>query len=207
LPSVKAKHRLAIRPIHNEKALLHKVALGDETAFEELFHAYHQPLAEWVLQVTDSLPWTEDIVQDVFIKVWMKRRELPGLQSFTDWLFILSRNYTLNGLRKRTSQRIRDTDWGQQAGEDPDREEAEWGEHYRVLLAQAVDRLPPQQQKVWKLSREEQYSYVEIARELNVAPSTVKSHMQAALASVKEYVRGHIDPAVLVILLTPLLLK
>jgi RNA polymerase sigma-70 factor (family 1) len=198
---------LAIRPIHNEKALLDKCALGDEAAFEELFHAYHQPLAEWVLQVTDSLAWTEDIVQDVFIKVWMKRGELPGVQSFTDWLFILSRNYTLNGLRKRANQRTRDLNWSLQAAETPDTEEAEWGQHYRALVAQAVDRLPPQQQKVWKLSREEQLTYVQIARELDVAPSTVKSHMQAALASVKEYVRGRIDPAILVILLTPLVLK
>lgn len=195
-----------IRPIHNEKVLLDKVALGDEAAFERLFHAYHQPLAEWVFRVTDSRVWTEDIVQDVFVKVWMKRRELPAIASFADWLFILSRNYTLNSLRKTINQRTRDIDWGRQAGESAlTPEEAEWGEHYRAIVAQAVDRLPLQQQKVWKLSREEQLTYVEIAGELNIAPSTVKSHMQAALAFVKDYVRCHIDPALLAILLTPLI--
>lgn len=194
-----------IRPIHNEKVLLDKVALGDEAAFERLFYAYHQPLAEWVFRVTDSRVWTEDILQDVFIKVWMKRRELPAIASFSDWLFILSRNYTLNSLRKIANQRTRDIDWGSEAGEAADAKEAEWSEHYRAIIAQAVDRLPPQQQKVWRLSREEQLTYVEIAGELNIAPSTVKSHMQAALESVKNYVRSHIDPALLAILLTPLI--
>jgi RNA polymerase sigma-70 factor (family 1) len=201
---------LAIRPIHNEKILLEAVSRDDPDAFAELFAAYHQPLAEYILQVTGSIPWTEDIVQDVFIKVWLKRDQLPGLSSFTNWLFILSRNYTLNCLRKMASQHARDLDWGGRAGEEhthPSPETAHPGDDYRALLEQAVDRLPPQQQKVWRLSRERQLTYIQIAGELNIAPSTVKSHMQAALATIREYVRGHIDPAILAILLSPILLR
>jgi hypothetical protein len=69
------------------------------------------------------------------------------------------------------------------------------GDSYRALLATAVDRPPPQQQKVWHLAREQNLSYGRIAGELRIAPSTVKSHMQAALHSIRDYVRGHIDPA------------
>jgi RNA polymerase sigma factor (sigma-70 family) len=154
---------------------------------------------------------TEDIVQDVFIKVWLKRDHLPALDRFTDWLFILSRNYTLSALRKTASRLVRDQDYSGRVGEtafslEPG-EKDHPGDTYRALLATAVDRLPPRQQKVWRLSREQNRTYNEIAAELQVAPSTVKSHMQAALASVRGYVRGHIDPAILAILLSPLILK
>lgn len=203
---------MAIRPVHNEKALLLSVSRGDAAAFAELFHAYHPPLAEYILHVTDSLPLTEDIIQDVFIKVWMKRAELDALDKFTDWLFILSRNRTLNALRKKANQRVRELDWGsgllatEQAHFPEDGLEAQ-GERYRTLIANAVDRLPTQQQKVWRLSRDRHLTYAQIAGELQIAPSTVKSHMQAALQSVRDYVRDHIDPALLAILLTPLIIQ
>jgi RNA polymerase sigma-70 factor (family 1) len=199
---------LAIRAVHNEKALLEAVSRGEETAFAELFHAYHQPLAEFILKVTHSLSWTEDIVQDVFIKVWLKKEELPGLNSFTNWLFILCRNYTLHCLKRKTAELTRQHDWSLQAGEEQTFPEPEQpGDHYRALIAAAVDRLPPQQQKVWRLSREQQLTYNQIAGEMQIAPSTVKSHMQAALMSVRTYVRGHIDPALLAILLSPIFLR
>ena len=135
---------MAIRPVHNEQLLLEAVAGGDEAAFAELFRVYHQPLAEFVFLVTRSMPWTEDIVQDVFIKVWLKRDTLPGLDSFTKWLFTLSRNYTLNALSKQASQRSREVDWSSSHVEmeiGPG-DEAAPGDTYRVLLAAAVDRLP-----------------------------------------------------------------
>jgi RNA polymerase sigma factor (sigma-70 family) len=203
--------KIILIKVHNEKALLDAVSRGDQSAFSELFHAYHQPLAEFILSVTHSLPLTEDIVQDTFIKVWLKRDQLPNLDQFTDWLFILSRNFTLSALRKTANRHVRELDWNNRVGEHTLPAEPfeldHPGDTYRALLATAVDRLPPQQQKVWRLSREQNLTYNEIAAELKVAPSTIKSHMQAALASVRGFVRGHIDPAILAILLSPLILK
>jgi RNA polymerase sigma-70 factor (ECF subfamily) len=197
---------LAIRPVHNEKELLNLVVRGDSEAFGGLFHAYHQQLGEYVYQVTESIELTEDIVQDVFIKVWTGRSQLTALDSFTDWLFILARNHTINNLRKKINEHARHREWMEQFDKEEMPETEDATETYRKLLADAVDRLPAQQQRVYRLSRQERLTYEQIAERLKIAPSTVKSHMQEALRSIKDQLKGPVDPVIIFILLSPLII-
>ncbi|MET6996978.1 RNA polymerase sigma factor [Chitinophaga defluvii] len=198
---------MSIKPAHNEITLLHQVAQGNQEAFADLFQAYHQSLAAYVFRITESMEMTEDIVQDVFIKLWLKREILPGLTSFTNYLFILCRNYTFRCLRKKATDHQRNISWGEQFEETTGpADDNNIGDTYRALIDAAIAQLPPQQQKVYFLSRHEGMKHAEIAAQLGITAETSKKHMKLALRSITAYVHGHMDTVILLILLTPITL-
>ena len=83
---------------HNEKLLLRQVARHDEKAFKALFEAYRSRLYHYIIGIVKSRETAEEMVIDVFLKIWQQRTKLPELQSFRAFLFIVARNHTLNTL-------------------------------------------------------------------------------------------------------------
>ena len=188
--------------LHNEKAVLLQVAQGDEQAFRLLFGAYHQPLALHVYRLTESAELTEEIVQDVFLKIWMSREALSQVQQFSAYLFVVSKNHTLNALRTIARERVRQRAWAQeiQAADTADDKQG----YYYSLIDKAIQQLPPQQQKVYLLSRHERLKHREIALRMGISPETVKKYMQLAIASISDYVRDNTDVFLLLAALTSL---
>ncbi|WP_127127324.1 RNA polymerase sigma factor [Pseudoflavitalea rhizosphaerae] len=176
---------------HNEASLLLQVAEGDQKAFATLFHAYHHRLGIYLYQLTSSKTFAEENIQDIFCKVWEKRAQLPEIQNFQHWLFAVSKNHALNVLRKMVRERAEQLNWEkQQLNLPPD---AELTTEERIqLLHKAISQLPPQQKKVFILSRYQRLKYVEIARELNLSRETVKSYLQIATSSIRKYVNTHL---------------
>jgi len=186
-----------LEAIHNEKELLIQVAQSDKRAFAKLFYAYHNQLAEFVLLLTESPEMTEEIIQDVFVKIWMKREDLTDIDRFTAYLFILTRNYTLNCIRKKVNDRKLEQQYSRYIGDigemqpshapqdfsgDPD---------YQALIGRAIQQLPPQQQKAYLLSRTEGLKYAEIAEQMGLSRETVKKYIQWATQSITEFVKTH----------------
>lgn len=175
-----------------EKELLLRVSEGDEAAFTLLFNAFHQRLGAYVFRLTESPTLTQEIVQDVFVRIWLKRAFMSGVGNFNAYLFTAARNHTFNCLKKIARQRS-----GQARLEDslqaisrqtvPDGApgEADPAEGYRDLLDRAIERLPGQQQKVYVLHRRQGLSHAEIAHRLNLSVETVKKHMSLALKSIR----------------------
>jgi RNA polymerase sigma-70 factor (family 1) len=182
---------LPLYAIDNEKELLCQVADGNERAFTELFYAYHNQLGEFVLKLTGSKELTQEIIQDVFMKIWTQRTTLPQLQNFLSWLFILTRNYTLNSLRKLANERknIRLAEVLQYDSAFTDDMVIE--KDYHQLLEQAIAQLPPQQQKAYKMSREQGLDNDFIGKQLGVSPDSVKKYLQWAQQSIIRFVRSH----------------
>ncbi|MEH6305463.1 RNA polymerase sigma-70 factor [Olivibacter sp. CPCC 100613] len=189
---------------NNEADLLIRVANGDEKAFEQLFYAYYDKLGAFIYQLTSSRTLAEEVVQEAFIEVWLRRESLGEISSFKGYIFILTKNRMLNALRKIASEKLRNETW--QAGfiqyqpaeafEDPI-------DRYKALLEEAIQKLPPQQQKVFKLSKIERLKQEEIARLLELSPETVKKHMKLALKFLRNYfAEARIDLPLLVILLS-----
>ena len=195
---------MALKPVKNEANLLALVAKGNQRAFTELFDAYYKQLGEYIYKLTDSIEVTEEIVQDVFIKVWLKKETLPELDNFCYYLFILSRNQALNHLRKEANDKVRQLEWSKQWDEDYLPDDCSVSEQYRQLLDTAVEKLPPQQKKVYKLSREQRLKHEEIAKILNISPETVKKHIKLALRFIKSEVSSQSDIVIISILVTPL---
>ncbi|MFA6249455.1 MAG: sigma-70 family RNA polymerase sigma factor [Mucilaginibacter sp.] len=184
-----------------EKELLLKVANGDEHAFSELFNTHHQLLGTHIYRITDSVELAEEVVQDVFLKIWMSRETLTSVQNFRAYLFVISKNHALNCLRKVAKERIHQKTLEKNASSiTPDDSPGLAG--YYSLLDEAIDHLPPQQQKVYLLSRHNRLKYDEIARQMGLSRETVKKYLQGATHSITSFVQSNIDISAMIILVS-----
>ncbi len=190
-------------PMPNEKDVLLQITKGDQHAFTRLFDAYYKRLAAYIYRVTESKEVTEEIVQDVFIKVWEKRETLDTIDNFSNFLFTISRNKVLNYLRNLAKMRVHQLSWSREHQEDSYVMDGNsLNDEYNLIIEKAISSLPPQQQKVYILSRYEHLKYEEIAVQMGLSKETVKKHMQLALGFLKEHVKRKIEQALILALLT-----
>ncbi|WP_423146004.1 RNA polymerase sigma-70 factor [Rubrolithibacter danxiaensis] len=184
--------------LYSEKELLKRVAAGSEQGFEELFNCYHQRLGAYIFRLTDSMEMAEELVQDVFLKLWLNRETLTGVENFKAFLFTVSKNHTLNCLKKIVRERMLQKEW-----EENNNENEVFSEELSTslyLLEEAIDRLPPQQKTVYLLSRHERLKYAEIASRLQLSKETVKSYLKIATHSIIEYVQSNLKKTALLLI-------
>ena len=182
-----------------DEALARLVQEGDVERFGELVLRYQAKLLRYGRRFLAGREDIEDIVQDVFIKIWVKREDLPALNNFRHYLFILSRNHTFNCLRKKANQEVRHEEWARQFEKETYNEASSEGD-YTILVETAVTQLPPQQQKVYLLSRHQRLKHEEIAAQLGISLETSRKHIKLALRAITQYVRQHMDTIVLLLL-------
>lgn len=179
---------------NNLKVLLLKVAEGDEKAFSQLFKTYYNQLGDFIMRITESEPLTQEIVQDVFLKIWTNRISLIEVDCFKAYLLVVARNHAFNCLKQIARERSRNKEWVKtvlhQASINVDDNTIINTED---LVDEAVELLPPQQKKVYTLSRRYGMKQIEIATELNISLETVKKHMVLALRFLKNHLRTHIN--------------
>jgi RNA polymerase sigma-70 factor (ECF subfamily) len=178
---------------YNEKALLQLVAEGDELAFTQLFNRYWNTVYAQSLAYLKSVTLAQDIVQEVFLKLWSKRQSLPAVDRIDNFIFIMARNEIVSQLRKKLPSAA-DNDLPVHLPEQvlqPDKQ-LSFRQHNQ-LLENAVAQLPPQRKLVFTLNRYDGLSYEEIAQQLGISRETVKGHMVKALAFVRTYLVTHGD--------------
>lgn len=180
--------------LYDEPTLLLKTANGDESAFKRLFESHWDNIYGVALAFTKSTVIAEEMVQDVFIKVWTKRQNLSEVKKFNDYLFIIARNHIFTTLRKKIyeepfSDHLKN--YFKEASNLPDQQLL-----YREtehLIQEAINHLPPQQQLIYCLSRKDGLNQDEIAQKLNISKNTVKSHMSKALQFIRNYLQTHTE--------------
>lgn len=174
----------------HDAALLQQLSQGDESAFRRLFDAYHPFIYSFALRMTDSAPIAKDVVQDIFIKIWLMREEMPSVQNLPAYINRLTRNHVLNGMKRKAMEASLLKDLGGQLDvRHNDTEERSQARELETLLEKAVLQLPAQQQKVYRLSRGEGLKHEEIAAQLGISRETVKKHMMAALVTVRRFLQ------------------
>ncbi len=138
----------------------------------------------------------EEIVQEVFVKVWEARNKIDVHSSFESFLFTVAYNATISLFRKRVTEKkyVEHLKSLQQFNNAPDIIDEiqfnELNEKVRLLL----NELTPRQKEIFQLSREEGLSHEEIAEKLNISVNTVKKHMVNTLA----FLKSHIDSRLMV---------
>lgn len=177
---------------NTDVAILTALANDDEQAFAALYHKYHQKLFYFVLNLTQSQQTAEDTLQEVFVKIWADRKQLTGITNFNAWIFRITKNHVLNGLRRMAQETLilseiaRDIN----AGTEDTYAILSYKDVHAVLKA-GMNELPPQQKLVMELSRDEGLKYEEIGARMNISPLTVKKHASQALQYLREKIRRH----------------
>lgn len=176
-----------------ENGLLEAVANGDELVFGQLYRQWQPPLAAFIFKITKSKELTAEIVQDVFMKIWLNRELLSGVSNFKSYLFVACRNHALNALKATVREAARFKEW--QATHEMDQEfggqpVAQEKKHISTLIDAAIDRLPPRQKDAYILHYHEGLTYQQVAEKLGVGRETVKTHLQLAVKSLTAFLQN-----------------
>lgn len=179
--------------LHNEKDLLLKTAEGDEAAFKTLYTHYRKKIYALGLLITKSEVPAQELVQDVFLKVWEKRDQLREIDYFNAWLRTIARNTAINYLRIKAMEKLSlarfdiiDNNICFTENDAADRE-------YTLLLQAAVKQLPLQQQKVYILHRQQGLNHEAIAKQLHISELTSRKYMKLALRSIRTFLERRMD--------------
>ncbi len=178
---------------HNDKELLYLSSKGDQAAFTTLFHQHKNKLFSFILRITKSSPLTEDLIQDIFYTLWKNRATLTGINDFDRYLFRMAQNRCINSFRQTLRDHTLLTTLSDKTVAENSPEQKLSEKEIRERLQQVLSGLPVQQKLVYTLSREYGLKYHEIARELNISPSTVKNHMAQALKTLRNQFALHRD--------------
>ncbi len=179
-------------PQHIEKELLLQVAGDNETAFRQLFDTYSGNLYGVAFAYTKSKETAQELVQDIFLKVWQKRQSLPAIERFDNYLYIAARNYLASWFRKKS----KDREFARQLMEQFRQnnltpEEALLFKESQQLIHRAVGQLTEQQRMVYELSRNEGLRPDEIAGRLGISRNTARNHLYMAMQSVRAFLKEH----------------
>lgn len=177
-----------------EVKLLKLLRAGDADAFQQLYNKYHAALYAYIIRFVKIPALAEDVLQDVFIKIWEIRKNVDPTLSFQAYLYRISRNSVFKLIKKIAADKELRNELASymNAGAKEADVQLQWHQ-YEQILETAVNQLPPQRQNIFKLCRHEGKKYEEVAAELHISRNTVKEHMVLAVRFIKDYVYQHAD--------------
>lgn len=162
----------------SEKELIILLKNGDEKAFTTLYRLYWSKVYNFSRLYLSSITEVEEVVQEVFVKVWETRDFLRADDNFKGYLFIITRNLIFNQFHKLTVLSA--------AMDYYDMEDELSAADLKEFIKRMVGGLPPRQQEVFKMSRDEHLTYKEIATRLNISEKTVERHINEAIKFLKK---------------------
>ncbi len=186
---------------YNEKTMLAMVATGNRIAFTKLYTAQLPHLYRYIFLFTKSREETEEILQEIFIKIWENREKLAAIESLKDYLFRMAKNKLLDKIRhqqirqKVLSEIKRTKDITASTTSD----QCAYREYYHIVQ-QAIEKLPPKRKLIFRLNIENGLSQDEIATQLNISKSVVKKQLYSASHFVRQYLFEHSEISVPVLL-------
>ena len=185
-------------PINTEKDLLIKVAYGDEGSFKQLFNQYRHKIYSLSMYLTHSEFLAEEITQEVFLKIWLNKTQLKEVEYFTAYLKTIASNVASNYLKRIANEKIILKRLAEELTESNETTaNTVIYNEYQEILEKAIQNLPPQQKRVYILSRQEGLKQEEIAEKMQLSIFTVKEYMKKALASIRSYMGNRIDLAII----------
>lgn len=176
-----------------DKNILLLIAQENVDAFKLVYKALYQKVYSFAFYVTHQEEVAEDITQDVFVKIWNNRQELNSIDNFEAWLTVVVRNTAYNALKRMaTEDLVLKKMLSKQKNPTEDFDEIMDSKELESLIQKAIQQLPPQQRRIFLLSRMQGLKHKEIAQKLNISVFTVKNHIKSALRFLKMYIQSTI---------------
>jgi RNA polymerase sigma-70 factor (ECF subfamily) len=182
------------KPLKTDKSnteLLLLLKNDDRVAFYNIYERYSKRLYGFVLRYIKQDADAEEIVQEVFVKIWEARNRIDAYSSFESFLFTIAYNTTISLLRKRVSEK-KYVNYLMSLQQPVVSNEVENAIRYNELNEKVqllLDQLTPRQKEIFLLCRQEGLTHDEIAQKLQISLNTVKKHM----ANTLSFLRSHID--------------
>ena len=185
-------------PGYNERELLLKVAEADESAFRELYLYWQPQLTSFIFRITKTRESAAEIVQDVFLKIWLSRETLKEIENFKSYLFVISRNHALNAFQKNMRE-IRQINLLEKAYREDLNDIDENKYSHLTLVDEAIDHLTDRRKEVYLLHRHQKLTYNQIGLRLGISRESVKTHLELAVKSITKYLKDRMTMVILLI--------
>lgn len=174
-------------PTHSEQQLISQLKNGSTSAFDQLFGIYSQRLYRFSLSYLKSEAEAEEIVQNVFLKLWENRDKLRNETSFQSYLFTIA----FNAIRKHFNQKARDERFRTNllellSEENPSLENHPDFEALVARLDQLIDAMPYRRKEIFLKRKKEGKSISEIALDMEISPKTVENQITEAMNYLKK---------------------
>ncbi len=165
------------------EATIEGVKNGDMAAFDLVYRAYSKRLYRFVYGIIKTEIDAEEIVQEVFVKIWESHEKIDNFALFDSYLFTIAYNSTISLIRKKLSEK-KYIQYIKSLQIPPQQKSAEINSDFEILsekVNKLIGKLPPRQKEVFKLHRENELTYRQIAEKLDISVNTVENHMSKAL--------------------------
>lgn len=173
--------------------LFERVVKDDHSAFEQMFRSNYSDLCAYSRQLVACPQLAEEIVDDVFCSLWDNRKRIHINTSFRAYLITSIRNRCLDSLRRSKSKNIYVLEDAQMVRcKQSIALESLMYEELRDRIEGAVNRLPRQCQTIFRMSREEDLPYKDIAQRLNISIKTVDAQIGRALKHIRHIIASHL---------------
>lgn len=174
-----------------ESIVMTMLSEDNEQALRLLYNRYHQKIYRLSLRYLKSPSQAQEIVQDVFLKLWFERRNMKIELPVEAWLVTVAKNKLINQFKKIASEKTAIDDYAHYT------ESAEEGTEQKLLsgelekrVQELVNKLPPMQQQVYQFAKVEGLSYSDTAARLNISALTVKTHLARVMDKFRKTLLG-----------------
>lgn len=177
-----------------DKILVSKVIQDDKVAFQQLFNKYAERIYYFSMRYVKNREEAEEIAQEVFVRVWLRRFDLKEDLSFSSYIFMIAKNALIDLIRKKQKE----TDFYKnnppsiEMYSAPSDDSMEYNE-LAAIIDRSIDDLPQKRKQIYLLSRDEGLTYKQISEKLNISIKTVETHMRLALQQLKSSVRNNYE--------------
>lgn len=185
----------------SEKLLVAQLKESNEKAFRKLYDTYRTILYKYSYSMVSKKTYAEEIVQDVFLSLWLKRETLDPELSIRSFLFTVTRNKTISFLKKASNNnKLREEIFYISQKSFDSIEYYMREKELEKIKQQALDLLPPKRRLIFEMSREHGKSYEEIAIELGLSINTVRNQISIALETLRVFLSKNHDLYIIYIL-------
>ncbi len=174
--------------ITSEEELLQKLRGGDREAFKELYDLYHRRLTLKLVYLLKSEELAQDVLQDIFVKIWENRKTIDPTRNFGGLLYTMASNLAKNVFRKSIYDQLMRSEFAKNDSYSPF-EALDNASNAKTILNTALDRLTPRQREVYCLHKIEGLSYREISKLLSISESAINHHIQSANKQIREILK------------------
>lgn len=157
----------------------------DIATFRKYYELYYDQLCHFLNFYTQDITIIEDVLQEVYLKLWENRDEIE-IQYIKTYLFHAAKNRVLNHLRDEQNRHYLLENWFNQQQQEKQGKECYDLEQFTTLLYKAIEQLPEKCQEIFLLSRQEKLTYKQIAEKLDISVKTVEAQMGIALKRIRD---------------------
>jgi len=184
----------------NLKLLILQLQQGSDQAFTLLYDKYSKQLYRNILRLTKDENIAEELLQDLFLKIWESRENINPEKSFKSFLYKVAENLVYAHFRKiAKDNRLIAKLVIAYVDVDINAEDVIISKENQNLLNKAIENLPPQRKQVYMLCKLEGKTYEEVSNELGISTSTIRNQIVKANKAVRQYFISNQDIAIIVI--------